>query len=335
MPTPPIDPLVVQIIRQQKADLLAAERGNMADLTGSWLSMESRLTPAMDSLSLEVAALRAEGKLVTLESLLDSPRYRALVAEVRREMAGWLDMAAQNIASFQRFFGQLALSNSYESIAFGLAEWGRVVNFAQLGPGALDPLVGLAGNGATLRSILDPTLADSLGGMTRYLLNSNGGPADILRAMQDGLGFGYNRALNTARTEPFRVYRELTRQQWAASGLVKRYKRVVTHDNRVCPGCLMAEGEIYSINDSLAEHSQGRCFMVPIFINQPTPKWVGGATWFRAQDEATQIDILGPGRYAAWREGKFALRDLVTRRRSEEWGDSVTPTPLKDLVATQ
>lgn len=331
MTPPDYDPLIVQIIRQQKSDLLEAERGNMADLTGLWLNMESRLNPAMDALALEIQTLRAEGRLVTLESLLESSRYRALVSEARRELTTWLNMAGDNIASFQRFFGQLAMSDSYEALAFGLAEYGRVAGFQTLTPEILESLVGFAGDGSTLRSLLDPALYDSLDGMTRYILNAGVGD-DLVRAMQNGMGLGFNRALNTARTETLRVYREVTRQQWAQSGLVKKYKRVATHDERVCAGCLMSEGELYSIDDSLPEHPQGRCFMVPVFVNLPTPQWVGGADWFRMQPESVQRSILGPGRYDAWVSGKYDLSALVTRQHDSTWGGSVVPTPLNKLI---
>jgi hypothetical protein len=94
----------------------------------------------------------------------------------------------------------------------------------------------------------------------------------------------------------------------------------------------MAEGEIYPISDAMPEHPQGRCMTVPVLLNHAPPEWERGEAWFVKQDESLQIGILGTGRYNAWAGGKISLNQLVRRNHDDEWGGSITATPLKDLI---
>lgn len=326
------DSLLVRTVLRQKTDLLNAERANMAELTGRWLAHEQRLAPLMDSLAQELAAAETGPNL---GALLKSQRYRELLTGVRTELSTFVDFAESNIIQAQEFYGALGLSDSVEALGARFAEFGRLANFPTLEAGALDDLVGVAGNGQSILSLLDPTINDAIQGMNRALLEgvAKGQDAGALVAnMQDGLAWGYNRTLVTARSEPFRTYRTMVRQNWQASGLVGRYKRIAQHDSRVCAGCLMADGLVYKIDTDFEEHPSGRCFLVPIIAGLPTPEWESGQAWFARQPETVQADILGPGRLAAWKDGRYSLGDLVTHKHDREWGGSIHPTPLKDLI---
>lgn len=332
----PLDPLTVQKVQDQKNALLEAERSNIAELTGSWLNMEATLFSDMEALASEVYIARSLGKKITLDYLLNSSTYQRLVASAQSQLSGFLNFAENNILGNQRFYGGLAISDAAESVSLGLAEWGRFDSFFQLHESLVDDLVGLAGNKKSIRSLLDPTRPDAIYNMTRYLLeNQKLAPADLIRKMQDGLGFGYNRVLNTSRTESFRVYREMVLRQWRESNLVRGYKRVTAHDLNVCPGCLADEGHFYTLEETMPTHPQDRCQGVPWIKGLPEPTWLAGEDWFRTLDDNSQISILGPGRWDAWVSGKYSFRDLTSISTSPEWGDSVKSTNLRDLIPAE
>ena len=71
---------------------------------------------------------------------------------------------------------------------------------------------------------------------------------------------------------------------------------------------------------------------MPVVIGVGAPQWETGEEWFRKQPVDVQQRILGPGRYDAWQDGQFQLDELITKRSNSVWGDSLVPTPLKDLV---
>lgn len=335
----PIDPPLVGVLRGQKSEVMDLEKATMAALVGLWLAMVARLTPAMDSLALELIGERSQGKTMAPEALLESQRYKNLVGLAKPELTGWAHQAEGEITGAQMTYGTKAQNDSLDALIYGAAFAGVALNPQPLPPVYLESMVGRAVAGVTIGDLLAPIPGEALGGLTQAVYSAAGpggggvmDPMALVRVMQNGFDFGLNRGLNSARSEPFRVYREITRLTWAASGRVKAYMRMATHDDRVCGGCLMSEGEIIPIGESLWDHPQGRCFMVPIITGAPKPTWLAGPNWFMAQDETTQKGILGPGRFDAWRAGQFKLGDLVTKKRDSVWGPTLQTTPLKKLV---
>jgi len=57
-------------------------------------------------------------------------------------------------------------------------------------------------------------------------------------------------------------------------------------------------------------------------IPEPPSLLPDAGTWFTNLPEADQVAILGPGRYAAWAEGRFPMSDWSVRRTTPGWRDS-------------
>ena len=134
---------------------------------------------------------------------------------------------------------------------------------------------------------------------------------------------GLNRAMVIARTETLRAYRYTKMETWRETGLVCGFQRVSAHDRRVCPACLMADGQFIPVQADFAEHPQGRCSLIPVLKNGDLHKWQYGEEWFEKQPTATQVSILGPGRHAAWKTGKFGLSDIPVVQPNDTWGPSL------------
>ena len=72
--------------------------------------------------------------------------------------------------------------------------------------------------------------------------------------------------------------------------------------------------------------------MVPLVAGMPRIEWQSGREWFEGLDPDSQVVMMGQRKWEAWRAGKFDLAKLVTVKHSDTWGDSVAPTPLRNLV---
>lgn len=79
-----------------------------------------------------------------------------------------------------------------------------------------------------------------------------------------------------------------------------------------------------------------RCTRVPltktwadlgIDLDEPDPEPTGSQEWFDSQAEAVQKQILGPGKYAAYKRGDFPMNKWATRRSNDGWRDSYVPAP--------
>jgi hypothetical protein len=57
-----------------------------------------------------------------------------------------------------------------------------------------------------------------------------------------------------------------------------------------------------------------------------------GTEWFGKQSEAAQRAMLGPGKYAAWRNGKFGLEQLSAIREDNVYGPMRVEQSLKELI---
>ena len=99
---------------------------------------------------------------------------------------------------------------------------------------------------------------------------------------------------------------------------------------------LQTEEQWYIANNIITHN----CAPVPV-----TPTWASlgfeggrevevtdGETLFRQQPEATQRRVLGPARYAAWRDGVFQLRDVVGEYQDDVYGPMRRARSLKELT---
>ena len=135
-----------------------------------------------------------------------------------------------------------------------------------------------------------------------------------------------------------------TLASYQADPTVKGWERAAALDDRVCLACIMLDGKLYSMQDEMDDHPNGRCTMLPhtltfremgLDVDEPDFSRELGQDWFERQDEATQremMNAISKQTYDAWRDGLFQLEDIPMERTSTVWGDSWTPKPFKALV---
>jgi len=328
------DPTVVVVAREFKQALLLREAQQMQDMAGRWLQIEHKLDAQIAALASQFEEERVAGRAISEAKLYRMRRYQLLTAQLQEEVGSYTGYAGTLIADKQREWGALGIRHAATLTQLSY-ETGVGAFFDRLPVAAIETMVGLAGDGSPLNTLLRQSWPDAVDGLTEALINGTAlgwNPTKTARYMREGMASGLDRALTILRTEQIRAYRESERMQYEHSGVVDGYYRIVAHDGRTCAACLMAEGEFYRNRDALRDHPNGRCSTVPKVRGLPSLQFEKGPAWFAKQPEETQLQILGPGKYAAWRDGKFGLADLVTVRKDATWGDSVTPTPLRELV---
>lgn len=74
------------------------------------------------------------------------------------------------------------------------------------------------------------------------------------------------------------------------------------------------------------------CAMLPLIPGLDPIPTESGEAWFNRQSPETQKAMLGPGKYAAWKAGKFSFNQLVTVKPNATWGPNAQVTSLKDLL---
>lgn len=331
----PRDPLVVQVLRNAKAALAAYEDHAMYTMATAWIRMEQALEAEMSSLASEIAVLQKAGRVADAAMIRQHERTTRLVYQAHAEMMRYITYASGEISGLQEQFAERGLLHAADAIRAAYTEAGVIGEAFDILPvGAINAMIGLAGDGSPLEQYLRTIYDTATGGMLDALVDGVAkglNPIEIAREMRDGFGIGLQHAINTARTESLRAYRFASQEQYRASGVVLGWKRLAAHDERTCAGCLFTEGEFYPNEQAFQEHNQGRCTLVPVVMGTEEPNWMNGQAWFLMQPEDVQMSILGQGRFEAWKNG-VNLDAMVTRRNDPVWGESFVPTPVEQLT---
>jgi SPP1 gp7 family putative phage head morphogenesis protein len=320
------DPLVIRLAEQFREALLQRERAQMQEMAVRWLQVEQVLDQAFTALAFEAQGngSLSQAKLAKLE------RYQVMLYQVQTELS-----------RYNQYAGSLITSEQAKNLAQGiddgqaLLEAVGVVGGFAIPVSAVEFAVGLAGDGTPLFQLLQESYGQLAAAITQELITGvalGQNPVKTARKMRDAFGMGFDRALLIARTEQLRPYRMASLAQYRESGVVRGYRRVASKSLRTCMACLIADGMFYPLDVPFEEHPQGRCTPIPVVIGMPEIEYQTGKMWFLELPAAVQREMMGKGKYAAWKAGKFELDDIVGRHEDDVWGNSLGVKPLEGLV---
>lgn len=320
---------VMRLIQIQKRKLLEREADQMVAMARRWLEVEQALEAEMLK---TIASLEGE-TMVTEAMVLRNVRFQNLMYQARNQFAKYSDYLEETMMKAQEQNLAFGISNAMLILQAGLLEAGLGITFDKLNVNAIDMMIGYAADGSPLRELLMQSYGESVNGMLNALIEGLAkgmNPTKIARAMTDGFGVGYARALTIARTEIMRSYRMGSLEQYRNSGVVTQYKRISMKDRKVCLGCLFADGQVYDTADEFSEHPNGRCLIIPWVRGAPEPTWETGAEWFERQNTDAQKEILGQARFATWQNGT-PLSAMSMHVENPTWGGKYVPTPIEKL----
>lgn len=326
------DPAVIRSIRETRAALIAREGAVVRQLVEWWADVAKTLDSAIQALVFEAQ----ESGALTQAQLFQLRRYQLLLDQAQAEIGRYQEQSAPLLDAARRGSLELGAGGAQDAIRSLLTDAGRLdMTFATLPVNAVETLAGMLAQGSPLRELLAASYPEAIDGLTTLLLRGlamGKNPRVVARMAVEGFDLGLNRALLIARTEILRAYREGTRAQYQASGVVTQYMRLATHDERACLGCLLSEGMVFDLADEFDEHPNGRCTLIPIVTGVPAPTWLRGEAWIRSLSPDRQEQILGPKRYELWTSGQAKLSDFLKHTQHDTWGGAYVPRPIKELA---
>lgn len=315
---------VVAAMRRFRDGIAGRDEVLLRRLTERWAQLELALEAAIQGLALEAAERAAQGRPVSLHMVYQWGRYERLISQLQAEMARYADAATVMIGQEQR--EQLALGIEHAAEALGLLEPGVVGAFDVLPVAAFENIVGLVSDGSALRTYLLRTYPQAAQAMMDALVKGMGlgwGAERMAREMRNAATVGLRHAMNTARTETTRAYRQASLEQYRESGLVEGYVRLAAKSTRTCAACLMMDGKWFPLSTPFEEHVCGRCTPVPTMGGREASRsWTTGRAYFEGLNEAQQRAILGPGLFQAWQDGRIGLDDVPVLHEDATWGNS-------------
>jgi SPP1 gp7 family putative phage head morphogenesis protein len=238
---------------------------------------------------------------------------RAARAVVRNEVRRFARVAANAI---EKSAGD-ELQRGIDAARSQLAELGT--SFGAPNIGALEFTAGVLSDGSPIVEILREYGAEAARQMAvKFFAGVTKGqnPRAVARAMRSVSQMPMRRALIISRTEMLRAYREASRQTYKANA-VREWIWHSALGPRTCAMCYAMHGTRHPVTEQLSSHPACRCTMIPLVSDiSVTP----GTLEFARLSANEQRDILGPGKYDAFENGRFRLPDLVKRGRSSKWG---------------
>lgn len=329
--------------------LLARDRQLAAELIREYGLAWEQIKSELDRITGEIKAARDRGETVNRGWLLKQGRLAQLERQAEAQVRVFADFAERRITQEQ-----------LDAVMLGQIDAERLV-VASLGPspsplagftphlpvGAANQVIGYSSAGQPLGLLL-AELAPAAGKAVRsalirgVVLGKN--PRDTARLLRGALGGNMARALTIARTETLRAYREAQRLTYVANrGVVTGWTWHSALDRRTCPVCWAMHGSFHPLDEPLGSHPNCRCAMIPATkpwseLGFPTPirdtRYVPklGPFVFAELDEAAQLAILGPGKFAAYTAGDIILADLVKVTRSPRFGTGRAERSLRDVL---
>jgi hypothetical protein len=334
-----------RLVARLRADLALIGDQQTRDLVAAWANAWDEIQPDLNTTLLEMLVA---GDKVTRAQLMRSERLRkvlgliadrldTLATDARVRIVGDLRAVIDTAGGAQASILDSQLPAAGEHLV-DIEAWTRV------NPHAIDAIVTRSTQQITKRT--RPLSKDAQRAVRRELVrgyaagaNPRATAARILARTEGEFNGGLTRALAIARTETLDASRAASlvgRSQHA--DVLAGWSWHCELSERSCIACISMDGTVFP-NDAPGpdDHVNGRCTAIPVTkswadlgfdIPEPAPTRVSGEDWFATLDAAAQKRILGPGRYAAWSEGRYPMSDWSTMRSNDGWRNSLQVTNL-------
>lgn len=228
----------------------------------------------------------------------------------------------------------------------GPAAASRGITFNRLPDQAVEQMVGQLQTGPLQQVLasLGTDYVNQLGDTLTEGIARGWSPRRTARRMSELYDTPRWRALTITRTETMRAYREASRRSIETDrDVIAGTTWVAALDATTCIVCWEMHGQQFDAGYTMATHPNCRCRLVPRTkswaelgfdgIEDPPELHVtDGDTLFRRQPAALQRQVLGPGKWQAWQDGRIDLADLVGERFDPQWGAVRFERPLRDLL---
>lgn len=320
MPTP------TELAQAFKAAIDRQDAAALTRLAKTYHQLYLRLTPKLDSFLLALSQIEAptNGQIMRLAqyknliSALESEltKYSAYVeVEIRNTSMASVEMAVKQTESFLKAAGY-AMPRSLPTNAIY-----SMLGFLQEDSPLWERLGKLAGTNAQ-------KVADALLEGIAFGYN----PAKTAKMFENVMGGGLTDAMRMTRTAQLYASREASRAMYVANDdVIDGWIWWSSLDSDTCMACAVEHGTFHTNDESMDSHYNCRCTSIPV-VKGYDDKIQTGEEWFSGLSEKEQRDMMGNSAFDAWKDGKFELSDMATRRHDDVYGEMLTQTPLSELI---
>jgi pyrroloquinoline quinone (PQQ) biosynthesis protein C len=340
-----------RITKDYRAKLLQADKIVLQSLQEAHNATLATIQPQLDKLYKQIQAKLQAGESIPVSWLYQEKRLETIKALISDQMDQYGIYARQTVGNQEilavRLGTDMAQTQLRATVPSGV-NW----SFGIPQPGTINAIMGANRVGSPLFDLFSsfgPMAAKEASKALVTGVTLGMSPKQIAPMVRQALDVPRWKALSIAKTETFRAYRQATVENYRAnSHVVDTWIWFCSLSVNSCAACIAMHGTEHSLEETLDEHVNGSCSMIP-----RTKSWEDilgpygidtsgledtrasierGTDWFEKQSEATQRNILGSSKYDAWSSGAFAFSDVVGHSEHKDWGGSIYEKPLKALV---
>ena len=342
---------IKQHLAQFRARLLAHEHQAELAIEHAYQQIMASIEPRLTNLYQQIEHAQASGDKVPVSWLYEQQRLSVLKQFLQGQIDHFAMLAHTTTLQGQHtgvMLGQEAAHSLLQASRPPGVRW----TFGVPSQEALSNMIGVTQAGSPLADLFagfGQKAADDAGSVLITAIANGDNPRTIASRLAQALDEPRQRALVIARDQMNRVYRSAQQANYQAnSDVVDSMIRICDFGPRTCGPCIALSGTVYALDDDPGFHTCDRCSLVPQTkswsdilsplgidtsgIEETSYQPVNGSDWFDQQSESVQQQILGPGKYQAWKEGQFTLSDLVAHEDDPKWGPSIREKSLKELT---
>jgi hypothetical protein len=326
-------PTVIDFANQFDAALARRDAAALTRIIKTYGEIYKALTDKIDALVLEIQA-RGE----TPNSVQRMGRYKELLRQTEDELedfTAWLKTESGQVAAEAIKMGEFDAARLVGATVTGKAA--VLAGFNRLPAGAIRQVLGFLDPSGPLYKRMKLLPGFTKEQVARAITEAVGlgyNPAKTASMIKDAFGSGLTDALRMTRTVQLYSYREASRASYVVNSDVVDGWTWFAHlmDSRTCLSCIAQHGTHHTNEETLNDHHNGRCSMIPRVKGFDSPVTQTGEDWFAGKSEAEQRAMMGEARFKAWQDGKFSFAQLSREQPDEVYGPMRSVTPLRDLT---
>lgn len=323
---------IIEAAKRFRDELAGKDAEALERLVDAYLNIWRRLEGKVDALSLAIGDLEA----ATPGQVMRMARYKSLMTDVARELRNYQGFTAVEIDRASTVAIAQAIRDSRELVSLAAGPARIAAGFNSLPVEAIKTALGFLRPDGPLYARLEnlaPFAAQRVSDKIVEGIGLGYNPTRIASTIRDALGGGLTDALRMTRTVQLYSYREAARANYIANDdIVEGWYWMAELDGETCASCWAEHGTFHALDETLDDHHNGRCSPLPAVIGRERPLDQTGEEAFGQLAEDKQREILGPGKFDAWSEGKFEFSALSSQHDDEIYGTMRGETSLKDLV---
>ena len=318
---------IITAAKEFRADVLRNDKAILRQLSSAYEQIFKSLNRQFRELQRDIEQAQRAGNTITQDWLRRSYRYQSLIRQVKAEIAEFSFNTSRLIQSKQADAIRLGQSHAADLIMTALPE----LTFARLPTGAIEEMVGVLANGSPLNKVLDRLAGDAAQQIRETLitgLGSGHGVAKIASGIRDAIDVPRWKALQIARTETLRAYRQSTLATYAENeDVLSGWIWISALSTRTCVACWALHGTFFPLSKQFfPAHVSCRCTSIPSIKGEKTNVRSGSVAFANLEPDQQQT-ILGPSRYEMYASGT-SLDDFVILTRDKDWGGAYQVRPL-------